>query len=173
METTKQTSKEYFKTLSILHLALTIGLISIGLVGFYLIISGIMSNNMTELNMIFYYVNSILILVGLFGSNWIYKNKLNGLKGENVLKTKMTNYRGVLIFRYAFLEGPAFFAFVSALLTGNLLFLAFTGLVIIFMIYWRPTISSVIADLELNQQEISIIENPDSIIAEITNTRRY
>ena len=85
----------------------------------------------------------------------------------------MTNYRGVIIVRYAFLEGPAFFAFVSALLTGNLIFLAFAGLVIIFMIYWRPTKSSVISDLELNQQEISIIENPDSIIAEITNTKTY
>ena len=173
METTKQTTKEYFKTLSILHLALTIGLVFLGLIGFYLIFSGIMSNNMTDLNMIFYYIDPILIIGGLYGSNWIYKNKLSALKEENDLKTKMTNYRGVIIVRYAFLEGPAFFAFVSALLTGNLIFLAFAGLVIIFMIYWRPTKSSVISDLELNQQEISIIENPDSIIAEITNTKTY
>lgn len=173
METTTQTSNEYFRALSIVHLALTIGLVCMGLIGFYLIFSGTMSNNMTDLNMTFLYIVPIFILGGLFGSNWIYKNKLSGLKEENDLKTKMTNYRGILIIRYAFLEGPAFFAFVSALLTSNLLFLVFAGLMIIFMIYWRPTKSSVIADLELNQQEIAIVENPDSIIAEFTNTKRY
>lgn len=170
METTKQTSNEYFKALSIVHLVLTIGLVFMGLIGFYLIFSGKVSN-MTDLNGVFLYIVPIFILGGLFGSNWIYKNKLNGLKEENDLKTKMTNYRGILILRYAFLEGPAFFAFVSALLTNNLLFLAFAALMIIFMIYWRPTKSSVIVDLELSQREIAIVENPDSIIAEFTNTK--
>jgi len=173
METTKQTSKEYFKTLLILHLALTIGLLFLGLIGFYFIFCGIMANNMTDLNAIFLYIVPIIILGGLFGSNWFYKNKLSGLKEENDLKKKMANYRGVLIARYAFLEGSAFFAYVAALLTSDILFLAFVGLMIIFMIYWRPTKRSTITDLELNQQEIAIVESPDSIIAELTNTKRY
>lgn len=165
METIKQTSKEYFKTLSIVHLALTIGLVLFGLVVSFLIFSGKMSIISTYLNIIFTYIVPVLILGGLWGSNWIYKSKLSRLKEEHDLKIKMENYRGILINRYAFLEAPAFFAFVAGILTGNLLFLAGAGLIILFMIYWRPTKNSIIADLELNQEEIALIDNPDSIIA--------
>ena len=173
METNGQTSKEYFRTLSIIHLALVIGLVLFGPIVSYLILSNTMLNKTADLNKTFIYIVPIFILGGLFGSNWNYKNKLSELKEENDLKTKMTNYRGIFIIRYAFLEGPAFFAFVAVLLTSNLLFLAFAGLMIIFMIYWRPTKNSVIADLELNPQEIATIENPDSIITEFTNTKKY
>lgn len=171
METTKQTSKEYFKTLSILHLALTSGVLFFGLIVSFLILTGTMSNNSTDLDSIFMYLIPVLILGGLFAGNRIYKNKLAGLKESTDLKAKMTNYRSILINRYAFLEAPAFFALVAVMLTSNLLYLVFAGIMIMFMIYWRPTRNSVIADLELSQQEISVIESPDSIIAEVTNTK--
>lgn len=173
MGTTEQTSKEYFKTLSILHLALTIGVLFFGLIVSFLILTGTMSNDRTDLDSILMYFIPILILGGLLAGNRIYKNKLVGLKESNDLKAKMTNYRSILINRYAFLEGPAFFALVAVMLTSNLFYLVFAGIMVIFMIYWRPTRNSVIADLGLNQQEISIIENPDSIIAELTNTKSY
>ena len=172
METTKQTSKEFFKTLTIIHLALTFGLVFVGIIGSFLILSGKMTNNGNDLNKIFLYIVPIVSLGGLFFSNLIYKNKLSELKEKNDLNIKMTNFRGVLIVRYAFIEGPTFFAFVATILTGNLVFLAFIVLMILAMIYWRPTKNSVIADLELNYQEVEIINNPDSIIAEFSNTKR-
>ncbi|MFN4852981.1 MAG: hypothetical protein ACK5JC_01030 [Bacteroidota bacterium] len=165
METTKQTSQEYFKILSKLHLAMIIGVFFMGLIVAFLITSGTMSNDMGDLNETFLYIVSIAVLGGLYASNWIYKYKLRGLKEENDLKTKMTNYRGIFIHRYTFIVGPAYFSIFAVLLTSNLLLLVFTGISLLFMIYWKPTKTSIINDLELNQQEISIIENPDSIIA--------
>ena len=171
METTKQTSKEYFKTLSVLHLVLTTSLVFLGLIGSFLILSGKISNSMSNQNKIFLYMVPIFTLGGLLFSNWFYKNKLSELKANNDLNIKMTNYRGILIVRYALIEGPTFFAFVAVLKTGNLLCLPFIGLMILAMIYWRPTRNSAIADLELSQQEVAIVENPDSIITEFSNIK--
>jgi len=84
----------------------------------------------------------------------------------------MANYRDILIGRYALIEVPTFFAFVAIMLTGNSLYLAYIALMILFMIYWRPTRNSVIADLELNLNESTIVRNPDSIIAEFNITKR-
>ncbi len=172
METTKQTSKVYFKTLKIIHLALTLGIVFVGLIGSYLIFSGKMSNNMTDLNEVLFYIIPVFSLGGLFVSNWIYKNKLSELKEKKDLNAKMANYRDILIGRYALIEVPTFFAFVAIMLTGNLLYLAYIALMILFMIYWRPTRNSVIADLELNLNESTIVRNPDSIIAEFNITKR-
>ena len=86
---------------------------------------------------------------------------------ENDLNLKMTNYRGILILRFAIIEAPTFLAFVAALVTGNLLFLAVVAVMILFMVYWRPTRDSVIADLELKPDDSAIIRNPDSVIAEL------
>jgi len=172
METTKQTSKVYFKALTIIHLALTLSLVFVGLIGSFLIFSGKMSNNMTDLNEVLLYIIPVFSLGGLFVSNWIYKNKLSELKEKKDLIVKMANYRDILIVRYALMEGPTFFAFVAIMLTGNLVYLAYLILMILFMIYWRPTKNSVIADLELNLNESTIVLNPDSIIAEFNITKR-
>ena len=97
METTKQTSKEYFKILTIIHFALTLGLVFAGLIGSFLILNGIISNNITDLNKILLYIIPIVSIGSLFVSNWIYKNKLSELKEKKDLNIKMTNYRGILI----------------------------------------------------------------------------
>ena len=166
METVKQTSKEYLKTLSILHLALTVSPVIFGLVGFYLISIGSILIDSAVLDMVFTYIVPVFIVGGVFGSNWIYKNKLNQLKEENDFNLKMSSFRGALILRYALLEGPALFSVVVAMITSNPLFLVFTGIMVGFMFYWKPTKDTVIADLQLSQQEIIILENPDAIIAE-------
>lgn len=172
MEPTKQTSQQYFRILSILHLALTLGLVFAGVIGTVLILSGAMSANGTELTGILSYAIPMVSVVGLFLSHLVYKNKLSELKEMIDLNIKMTSYRGVLILRFAIIETPAFFAFVAALLTGNLLFLVYVAMMILFMIYWRPTINSVSADLGLNPNHSAIIRNPDSIIAEFTNPNK-
>lgn len=173
METTKQTTQEYFKTLLILHLALSMGPVFFGLITTFLILGGVISNDATDLNTIFLYLIPIITISGLLSSIWVYKMKLRGLKEEKDFKTKMTNYRSALIIRYALLEGAAFFAILAVILTCDLLFLAFAGLMIILLILWRPTKKLVISDLKLNMLEKAFIEDPESIIADITSTDQY
>ena len=168
METTKQTSKEYFRTLSILHIALILGQVFFALITVFLIINKIMIGQ-RDLSVILAYITPIFTLISLFFSNYFYKKKLKPLQESNDLKYKMTNYRGVLVIRYALIEGPSFFSIVVTLLTSNLVFLVLPVLLIIWMIYLKPSKYRVLTDLELDENEIEIINNPDEIIAEFND----
>lgn len=173
MENTQQTSKDYFRTLEILHAALIAGQVFFGLIVSFLIISGNADVGSADLSMVFSYIVPPFVLIGLFGSNYIYKTRLAKLRSSNDLKYKMANYRVALIIRYAFLEGPILFSIIVTLLTGNLLFLVFAGLLLSFMIYLRPVKNRIIADLGLSIEEIAIINDPDSIIAVFDGKKRY
>jgi len=62
MESTKQTSREYFRTLTILHLALKPGDVFAGVIGTALLLIGARSNDPGDLNRIlFYFVSGISI----------------------------------------------------------------------------------------------------------------
>jgi len=53
---------------------------------------------------------------------------------------------------------------VAVFLTNNMTYLVYAGLMIILLGIKRPSMKSAIADLELDQQEIAFLENPDSVI---------
>ncbi|MGE5457732.1 MAG: hypothetical protein ACM3RX_05200, partial [Methanococcaceae archaeon] len=84
---------------------------------------------------------------------------------------KMTDYKGAVIARFAFFEGASFFAIVTVMLTGDVRFLLSPLIIILCFFYWRPRITKIETDLDLNPEEISRIENPDSIIIEVTTAR--
>ena len=73
-------------------------------------------------------------------------------------------YREALIIRYALLEGPGIFALVSVFLTNNSEYLIYAAAMLIFILIKKPSIKSAINELELDQTEISKIENPDYVI---------
>lgn len=173
MQNTQQTSKDYFRTLQILHAALIAGQVFFGLIVSFLLISGNADVGSADLSMVFSYIVPLFVLIGLSGSNYIYKSWLSKLRSSNDLKYKMANYRVALIIRYAFLEGPTLFAIIVALLTGNLFFLVFAGLLLSFMIYRRPVKNRIIADLGLSIEEAALINNPDSIIAAFDGKKKY
>ncbi len=164
METIQQTSKDYFKTLAILHLALVSGTLLFGIISYLLFVIDKSSNEFTEISGYFLFLVPIVFIAGLLASYLVYKNKLSSLIEINNLNEKLAYYRGAFLVRLAILEGTAFFAIVSVMLTNNIIFLLFAGLIIIIMIYYKPTRKSIIIDMQLNQQEIVIIENPDAII---------
>ena len=165
METIKQTSKEYFKTLSIIHAALTIGPVVFGLI-IFLVVSLSHTNALNELTKIFYYVVPIITVIALLSANIFYKSKLKTFKDSDSLQNKLTTYRGLLIMRYASAEGASFFAVVAAFITETPFFLIFVGLLLLLMIYWRPTRESLKADLQLSVQEVSAIDDPDAVVIE-------
>ena len=167
METTKQTSKDYFKTLTIVHMALVGGIVFFSFTMEFLILNGINSTEMSELSTTFLYVVSGFVAFGFIASYLIYRKRVRDLKDESELINKMTGYRSAFIVRLALLEGPAFFTIVIVFLTGNSLFLLFAGLIVGYMIYLRPTKEAVANDLELNPDDMSRIQHPDAIIAEI------
>ena len=72
-----------------------------------------------------------------------------------------------LIIKLAILEGVSLCMLVFYYMTANLLFLLLSGLTIVLFIMNRPTKEKAINDLELNQKERALIEDPEAIVAEI------
>lgn len=169
METTTQTqtSKEYFKSLKILHIAFILGQIIFGLV-IYSWISGTIAENSADIiNLVIVIISSSVIL-GIVISNLVYRKKLESVKALNDIKEKMTKYRSILIIRYAIIEAPSYLAIAAAMFTFDPVFLIIAATTIVYMIFKRPTKEAIIEDLGLNQQETEFVGNPDSIIADVT-----
>ena len=167
METIKQTSKSYFFALTFIHLALVAGIVFFGGIMAFLVKSEAGSPEMSDLETIFLYVVPIFFVFGIVSSFLVYRKRIAGLKNEQDLISKMTGYRGAFIVRLALLEGPGFLGVVVTFLTGNLLFLVFSGIIVVYMIYLRPVKETIASDLGLNYDEIAKIQNPDSLIAEV------
>jgi hypothetical protein len=164
MVTNQQTTKAYFKTLTIIHLSLVLGIVLFGLVVLFFIADFQHPDYYSELARLFVYLVPGLVLIGIVASNVVSKIRLTALKQSSDLTAKLKGYNEPLIIRYVFIESPALFALVAIFITNDINYLVYAGLLVVLLIFKRPTIRSVIADLELDQQEIAVIEDPDSII---------
>ena len=164
MENNRQSSKKYFKFISIIHLAMMLGVILFGIVVYIFVADFQNPDTQSELAKLLVYIVPGLVIAGIIASNIIFRLKLNAIIGSGDLKVKMAVYRESLIIRYILLEGPALFALVAIYMTNNSNFMVYAGLLVVLLAMKRPTIKSAIADLALDQQEIVTLENPESIL---------
>jgi len=164
MEIKGQSSKEFFKIISIIHLALVSGIVLFGIVIYFFIADFQQPDTRSEIAGMLVYLVPGLVIAGIIASNIIFRVKLNGVIDSDDLKQKMTVYRELLIIRYALLEGPALFALAAIFITNNINFLVYAGLIVILMATKRPTKKSAIADLALSQQEISALDDPETVV---------
>lgn len=167
MAKVEQTSKEYFRTLTIMSITLILGQILFGLVAFFLMRNQVTIDKQSQLYQLSIYLIPAIAIVGLFTGFKFFQYKLKSLKEEVDLKIKMSNYRKLLLTRYGLIELPSFFAIIAVILTGMMTFFMIPVLIVGIMIYIQPNRDKIISVLELNPNEIAIVENPDAIIAEI------
>ena len=164
MENIQQSPKSFFRMLSIIHLGLVLGVCLFGLVVTFMIADFQHPDNESELSRLFVYLIPVLVMAGIIASNVMFKIRLNDLKEISGLNARIKGYSLPVIIRYMLLEFPALFALVAVFLTNNMTYLVYAGLMIILLGIKRPTMKSAIAELELDQQEIAFLENPDSVI---------
>lgn len=164
MENTQQSSKDFFKITAYIHLALVLGVILFGIVVYFFVADFQHPDLESELARILVYFIPGLVIAGIVASNVTYRLRLNALRKITNLKTKLVGYRESLIIRYVLLEAPAMFALIAVFITNNANFLVYAGLMVVLMAIKRPTRKSAMIDLELGQQEISLLEDPDSMI---------
>ena len=166
MQTKGLTSREYFQSLKIIYIALLTGMLIIGGVFVFLNMEGQSGDDIHSLNNILQYIVPIIILGGILGGLMISRNRLKSIKEKQNVKEKLGDYRAVFILRLALLEGPAMMALIVYFLTGNYLYLVYTGLVIVVYLAYIPSKSKIANELELSQSERSLINDPGEIVAE-------
>ncbi len=164
MENYKMTSKDFFKSVQIIHLALITGVIILGIFAYSFHYIGIEMEGGKELNFALIYVVPVFAIAGIIASNLVFKQKLKECIAQPNLKDKLNCYRSALIIKFALIEGSSFFALVAFLLTGDLLYLGFAAILVVVFITYTPSKEKSIVDLELNPTEKQIIFDADAII---------
>ena len=162
MEKNQNSSKEYFKLISIIHTGLVLGVILFGAIVCLFIVDFQHVDSQSGLANLFVYLVPGLIMAGIIASNVIFRIKLNNLLNSEELIVKMEVYRRASIIRYAFIQLPALFALMVIFMTSDINYLVYAGLMIILLIIKRPTLKLAISELRLDQKEIALLENPDS-----------
>jgi len=164
MEINHNSTKEYFKLISIIHMALVFAVILLGSIVCLLIVDFRHADTQSTLANLFVYLVPGLIMAGIIASNVIFRIKLNALLNNEDLKIKMEVYRSASIIRYAFIQVPALFALMVIFMTSDINYLVYAGLMILLLIIKRPTLKLAISELRLDQKEVALLEHPDSKI---------
>jgi len=141
----------FFQTISVIHLAMIIGQLAFGITAFYL-------TNSTLIDLKpdgdpFFYVVSLLIIFGVLGGSFIFKQQVAKLAGKQLLIEKTQGYQTALIIRFALAEGASLFGIVSYMDRGNLFYLILAGVNVLYFLWIRPTKSKAEDDLNLSYED--------------------
>ena len=140
------TPKGFFKTLSIIHMALLGGLLLVTVL-LYLQTEKLPPNDSGEDVMI--YIFPSIGILGIFLSKFLFKQQLQQLEDKKLLSQKLPGYLTASLISYALIEGPAFLNIVWFGSTGNMLYFAVTLTLIVYLLWQRPTRSKIENDLNL------------------------
>ena len=146
----KLMQNSFLKTMRIIFFALLAGQIIFMAVAFFTV-----NNNppQSQSDDLFNIIVPVAIGLGLFMSSLLFKQMLAKIKKDDSFEQKLEAYRSALIIRYALLEGPSIFSTVVYLLSGNIIFLAFSGVMILAFLMNMPSRDKATQDLNLSSIE--------------------
>ena len=148
-----------FKTLKILHTALTFGLASFLIVAYILVSQEMMPVNSDKtMETAFQAVAAVISFGCLVAGFTIFRKQMTAARNATPADVRFGMYRGACVVWWAMLEGPGLFATVAYLLTGNLVFIVLAlfhlGLLIVFM----PRKDNIIVLLNLTSDDVQKLE---------------
>lgn len=145
----------YFKTLSILHLAMLIGQLLFGGVAAALVLSGSYQPSLPDSRLIQIAAIAVAV-VGVGLSQFLFNSRMAIAHTGANLDAKLSSYKTAAIVRNALLEGPALFCITLYLLTGKLLYIGIAAVLILWFAFQFPVRSKVLSALQMD--ELSLAE---------------
>lgn len=147
-------TKSFVTSLVILHGAMTAGTLLFIAIAYFVDRTDTPSSDSQP----FIFVVPILAIGCLLASFYAPKGRIQAAKAIPDLDKKLELYRGAQIIKYAVLEGAALFGVVAYLTDYNIMFLAISAILLVAMIWVRPTRDRIIADLSLNSREQAVLQ---------------
>ncbi len=141
----------FIKTTIIIHLAMFMGQVTFAAVVLFITKEPFI--NLRPGSDPFFYIAPLLVLFGMVGGSFFFKQMLTKALEKPSLMEKLTAYRAALIIRYAFGEGPSLFCIVCMMLTHNIYYLVWAGISILYFIMIRPSKFKTQDDLNLAYEE--------------------
>jgi len=162
-QTQPQSPKTILKTLPIIHIALLLGQVLFCIVVFTTQKQTPKFNISTTADP-FLFVVPVMAIASFATSNFLFRQQLTIAAGKPTVAQKIQSYQAASIVRFALLEGASLFGIVTYLLTGNLLFISISGLIILYFIFIRPTKDKIVSDLNLDYQEVAALDSDDTTV---------
>ncbi len=158
--------KKYFSLLNILFIAFVFHQLIMAAIMFVLFSFGTEFASIIDgsLDNILLIVVSAFLFGGIFMAHFLGKLMLQGMMKQNLLRKKLGQYKTLVIIRLAMLEIPGIFALILFGMTGNNLFLLPAVLTVILFFLFKPSRSKLVAELELNQEEKALIDDPNTVL---------
>lgn len=143
--------KTFFKTISIIFLALFLGQVLFGIVAFFN--SKNPKFSLTSGNDPLFYIVPVFIISCAVIGFLLYKKIIGNAVQKTNLAEKLGGYQAAFIVRSALTEGPSLFSIVGFMVEQNLLFLVLAGLNIVYFISFRPNRLKLEEDLNLSYED--------------------
>ncbi len=168
MGTQKLTSKQYFRSLTIVYFALIAGLVFFTVIAVFLNfqLSEFAKNNNENFKQTMLIVSLIFAFSGIAVSLLIFRKKLEKVWQKNTLSDKLNEYRGALIAKYAALEVASMFAIVAFMLCGDFILIVIAVVLILYMTIQRPSKERASIHLMLTYKDQQLINDDDAIVCE-------
>ena len=162
------TTRAYFRTLSILHLALIMGQIMFSLTACVVQLVGAYNTSALtpDIYNVLRYLAPGMALLGI-GFSWLlFSARIKALRSLPNATDQYTGYRSACILRYAILEGSSLIALVCFILSNDYLFLVIPAFIILVFIAIRPTKAALLKHLQPAYDQQMLIEDPDAVLYE-------
>lgn len=156
----KQSFRQYFTGLTLLHGFLVASQIIIGSILYFLV------PQKNEIGL-FEYIIPVVVLTALMGSIFISKRIQDTAKTYSSLKDKLKAYRSALFVKWSLIKAPALITLTVFFMTGAPIFLVMTGAMTALFASSSPSIERMIQDLDLNQHHQAIVRNLDDNLLHI------
>ena len=157
------TARNFLRNLSVLHFGLFAGPTLFGILTYFLHL-GHWKWDFEFKDDIFIYVIPLVSILGIVLSNNLFKKHLSQLSQKSTLKEKLIGYQTFSIIQYAQLEGPALLSVVAAFVTNNLFYITIALILILYLVFLRPSKDKIITDLNLNAKHKSHFEMEDKFL---------
>jgi hypothetical protein len=145
-----------FKTIQTIYGAFIVAILAFSVV-FYM--SADNPVYIADMNDIFMTIVPIFSLVGIFVSNYIFKQLLSKIAVTDSLDEKFAKYQSATLVKGALLEAPALFAIVAVVVSNNLVYFVFTAVLVLLMYLRFPKLSKFEVEVPLTKDEKTEIHN--------------
>ena len=149
---------DQIKSLRILHVAFVMSQLIFASVVFYLIKGSQMQPVLTELG-----DNEKIktILVGLatvliVGGDGLFTRSISAINaGSLSVQEKLERYKKTAVIRYAMIEAPSLLFIIFALLTADAKNLVYAVVLILILIFTRPTLAGIAKQLKVTENDLA------------------
>lgn len=167
MSKTVVTPQSYFKTLNILFFALLAGQIMFAaaaiLINYTQPIAPVFTQDLQQLLLI---IMMLIALVNIGVSYVIFTGKIKAIRNQADWESRLRNYQTALIIRFALMEMPSILATLLFMLSGNMLFLGFTGAIILVFLFLKPSSKTMVNHLKLDYNDEATLQDSHAVLYE-------